>query len=51
MAKDRFAGELYADSIEAAFIEINSRVKLLVKKYRSVESDGADLMRKCLSER
>lgn len=50
VAKDRFAGELYADSIEAAFKEINSRVKLLVKKYRSVESDGADLMRKCFSE-
>ena len=50
VAKDRFAGELYADSIEAAFKEINSRVKRLVRKCRSIESDGADLMRKCFSE-
>lgn len=51
VTKDRFAGELYADSIEAAFKEINSRIKKLVKKHRNVEYDGADLMRSCFSEK
>ena len=51
VTKDRFAGELYADSIEAAFKEINSRIKKLVKKHRNVEHDGADLMRTCFSEK
>ena len=50
VAKERFASGLYADSIESAFKEINSRVKRIVKKQRDVECDGADLMRKCFSE-
>lgn len=50
VSKDRFDNELYADSIEAAFKELNSRVKRLVKKHKNVEYDGADLMRKCFSK-
>ena len=50
VAKEKFASGLYADSIESAFKEINSRVKRIVKKQRDVECDGADLMRKCFSE-
>ena len=51
VTKDRFAGELYADSIEAAFKEINTRIKRLVKKHRNIEYDGAELMRTCFSEK
>lgn len=50
VSKDRFNNELYADSIEAAFKELNVRVKRLVKKHKDIEYDGADLMRKCFSK-
>lgn len=35
----------YADSVESAFKEINSRLKRVYQKYRQEEKDGADLMR------
>ena len=39
----------YADSIESAFKEINSRLKKIYSKHRSEEKDGADLMRQMFS--
>ena len=50
VAKERFMNELYSDSVEAAFKEINCRIKHIVMKTKGIESDGADLMRKCFSE-
>lgn len=39
----------YADAVESAFKEINSRVKKLYIDIRGEEKDGADLMRKTFS--
>lgn len=41
---DKFAGEHYADCVETAFKEINSRLKEIYKKQKGEEKDGASLM-------
>jgi uncharacterized protein (TIGR02391 family) len=48
-AKGRFDAGHYADSVEAALKELNSVVKVLVKKATGKELDGADLMHQALS--
>lgn len=49
VAVNRFNGGLYADAVESALKEVNSRVKRLYKKYRGEERDGQDLMRKAFA--
>ena len=44
VSKARFDNEHYADAVEAAFKEINTRVKKIYKDRTSVEKDGAKLM-------
>ena len=44
VSKARFNNEHYADAVEAAFKEINTRVKKIYKDRTSVEKDGAKLM-------
>src|SRR6266436_7753429 len=39
----------FADSVSAAFKELNNQVKQVYKERRGVELDGADLMRKAFS--
>ena len=49
VAKGRFDNGHYADAVEAAFKEINARVKKIYKDRTSVEKDGAKLMQSALS--
>jgi uncharacterized protein (TIGR02391 family) len=49
VAKSRFESGHYADSVEAAFKEINRKVKLIVKNQLGEELDGASLMNKAFS--
>ena len=49
VSKDRFDKSEYADSVEAAFKEINNRLKLIVVNRIGKEYDGADLMRRAFS--
>ena len=44
VSKARFNNEHYADAVEAAFKEINTRVKKIYKDRTSLEKDGAKLM-------
>lgn len=44
--KSRFESGHYADSVEAAFKELNAVVKSLYREVKSEELDGPDLMRK-----
>lgn len=45
----KFTNGFYADSVESALKEVNSRVKNIYRKYRNEEKDGQDLMRKAFS--
>ena len=49
VTKQRFESEMYADAVEAAFKEINVRVKGIVKTRTGEELDGASLMKKAFS--
>lgn len=49
VSEERFHGGFYADAVEAALKEINTRVKNIYKKYRGEEKDGQDLMRKAFT--
>ena len=49
VSKSRFEDGYYADAVESAFKEINSRVKRLYQFITGEEKDGADLMRKAFS--
>ncbi len=44
IAKNKYIDGYYADAIESALKEVNSRVKNCYKTNTSVEKDGADLM-------
>jgi uncharacterized protein (TIGR02391 family) len=48
-ARTRFEAGHYADSVEAALKELNTRVKELVRKKTGNEFDGAPLMQKAFS--
>jgi len=49
IAKERFDNGHYADAVEAAFKEVNVRVKKIVKDRTGNELDGANLMRHAFS--
>ena len=49
VAKDRFNASHYADAVEAAFKELNSRVKAYIKRATGQELDGAALMNRAFS--
>jgi uncharacterized protein (TIGR02391 family) len=49
VAKGRFNDGHYADAVEAAFKEINTRVKKIYRDRTSVEKDGAKLMQAAFS--
>ncbi|MBD5161642.1 MAG: TIGR02391 family protein [Oscillibacter sp.] len=49
VSEERFHGGFYADAVESALKEVNSRVKKLYRKYRNEEKDGQDLMRKAFT--
>lgn len=49
VAKSRYDKEHYADAVEAAFKEINTRVKSIYKHRTSVEKDGSKLMQAAFS--
>jgi uncharacterized protein (TIGR02391 family) len=49
VAKPRFDSGHYADAVEAAFKELNSRVKIQLKRATGQEHDGADLMQRAFS--
>jgi uncharacterized protein (TIGR02391 family) len=49
ISRSRFESGHYADSVEAAFKEVNSVVKKLVKPQTGKEFDGADLMNRAFS--
>lgn len=49
ISKSRYESGHHADSVEAAFKEINSRVKATVKQLTGKEYDGADLMNRTFS--
>lgn len=49
VSKSRFEAGHFADSVEAAFKEINTIVKDIVKQKTGQEFDGADLMNKAFS--
>src|ERR1017187_1367929 len=49
VAKDRFEASHYADAVEAAFKELNSKVKTYIKRATDQEFDGADLMQRAFS--
>jgi len=49
VSKSRFETNHFADSVEAAFKEVNNIVKVIVKQKTSQEYDGADLMNKAFS--
>lgn len=46
---DKLAQGFYADAVESAMKEINTRVKKIYMHYRHEEHDGQDLMRKTFS--
>ena len=49
VSKSRFETNHFADSVEAAFKEVNNIVKVIVKQRIVKEYDGADLMYKAFS--
>ena len=49
VAKSRFEAQHYADSVEAAFKELNDIIKKSYKKDTGTEEDGDSLMRKAFS--
>jgi uncharacterized protein (TIGR02391 family) len=49
VAKDRFNASHYADAVEAAFKELNSKIKAYMKRATDKEFDGADLMQRAFS--
>lgn len=49
VARSRYESGHYADSVEAALKEINSRMKAVVKQQTGQEFDGADLMNRAFS--
>lgn len=49
VAKGRFNDGHYADAVEAAFKEINTRVKKIYRDRTSIEKDGAKLMQAAFS--
>ena len=49
VSQQLFKDEHYADSVSAAFKELNHKVKQAYKAHRGIELDGADLMRKAFS--
>ncbi|MCD6490733.1 MAG: TIGR02391 family protein [Candidatus Korarchaeota archaeon] len=51
VAKNKFEDGYYADAVEAAFKEINNRVKEIVKNKTGKELDGASLMYYAFSEK
>jgi uncharacterized protein (TIGR02391 family) len=44
VSRDKYFSGFYADSVECAFKEINSRLKKIYRKHKKEELDGADLM-------
>lgn len=46
---DKFNQGFYADAVESALKEVNSRIKRIYRRYRGEEKDGQDLMRKTFS--
>lgn len=44
LIRPKFAAQQYADCVESAFKEVNSRLKKLCRKLRNEERDGSDLM-------
>lgn len=48
---EKFIGKHYADCVETAFKEINSRLKEIYKKQKGEEKDGASLMTSIFSEK
>jgi uncharacterized protein (TIGR02391 family) len=49
VVKARFDASHYADAVEAAFKELNSKVKAYMKRATGQEFDGADLMQRAFS--
>lgn len=49
VSEERFHSGFYADAVEAALKEINTRVKNVYRKYRGEEKDGKDLMHKAFT--
>ena len=49
ISKPRFMDGYYADAVESAFKEINTRVKRIFLNLTGEERDGADLMKKAFS--
>ena len=49
VAKGRFDNGHYADAVEAAFKEVNTRVKGIYKNRTSIEKDGVKLMQSAFS--
>lgn len=49
VAKGRFNDGYYADAVEAAFKEVNTKVKRIYKNRTSVEKDGVKLMQSAFS--
>jgi len=49
VSKNRFESKHFADSVEAAFKEINKIVKSIVKQRTNKEFDGSDLMNRAFS--
>ena len=49
VSKNKFIDGYYADSVESAFKEVNTRVKNIVKKKTSRELDGSSLMEHAFS--
>lgn len=49
VSMQRFNDHHYADAVESAFKEVNTRVKRLYQNMTGEERDGADLMRKAFS--
>lgn len=45
----KFKQGFYADSVESAMKEVNSRIKRIYKRYHGEEKDGQDLMRRTFS--
>jgi len=48
-SKNRFETNHFADSVEAAFKEVNNIVKVIIKQKTGQEYDGADLMNRAFS--
>ena len=51
VAETRFDSGHFADAVEAAFKEVNNRVKAVIKDKTGQELDGAPLMNKAFSVR